>query len=105
LYVGVKAVTDEIDKKLIFTEADLILLALLNGDKKITDLRPATGLSTTSIYNNIQRLLNSGLIEEDRKKIPGTRIIRLTEKGIRIAKILKTLEEELKPKIYVLKPE
>lgn len=97
--------TDKIDKRLIFTEADLILLALLEGDKKITDLRPATGLSTTSIYNNIQRLLKNELIEEDRKKIPGTRIIRLTDKGLRIARILKNLEEELRPKIYVLKPE
>lgn len=96
---------EKIDKKLVFTEADLILLALLDGDKKITDLRPATGLSTTSIYNNIDRLIRSGLVEEDRKKIPGTRILRLTEKGRRVALILRSLEKEIKPKIYVFKPE
>jgi len=94
-----------IDRKLLLTEADLILLALLDGEKKITDLRPSTGLSTTSIYNNVGRLLRSGLLEEDRDSVPGTRILRLTEKGRRVAAILKALEEEIRPKIYVLEPE
>jgi len=94
-----------IDRKLLFTEADLILLALLEGEKKITDLRPATRLSTTSIYHNVDRLIRSGLVEEDRESVPGTRILRLTEKGRRVAKILKALEEETRPKIYVLEPE
>ncbi len=94
-----------VDRKLLLTEADLILLALLKGEKKITDLRPATGLSTTSIYHNVDRLLRSGLVEEDREKVPGTRILRLTEKGRRVARILRALEEEVRPKIYVLEPE
>ncbi|WP_225876132.1 helix-turn-helix domain-containing protein [Infirmifilum lucidum] len=96
---------ESIDKKLIFTESDLILLALLSGEKKITELRPATGLSTTSIYNNVKKLIEYGLVEEDRKGSPGNRILRLTEKGQRVASILKMLEEELKPKVVVLKPE
>ncbi|AKG38144.1 MAG: winged helix-turn-helix transcriptional regulator [Infirmifilum sp.] len=96
---------EEIDRKIIFTESDLILLALLEGEKKITDLRPSTGLSTTSIYNNIKKLLQYNLVEEDRKGAPGNRILRLTEKGHRIATLLKQLDEELKPKVVVLKPE
>ncbi len=94
-----------IDRKLIFTESDLILLALLSGEKKITELRPATGLSTTSIYNNVKKLIAYGLVEEDRKGSPGNRILRLTEKGQRVASLLKALEEELKPRVVVLKPE
>lgn len=97
--------SEELDKKLIFTESDLILLALYTGEKKITDLRPSTGLSTTSIYNNVKKLLEYNLVEEDRKGSPGNRILRLTEKGQRIASLLKMLEEELKPKVVVLKPE
>lgn len=97
--------SNEFDKRLIFTESDLILLALYEGEKKITDLRPSTKLSTTSIYNNVKKLLEYNLVEEDRKGSPGNRILRLTEKGQRIATILKMLEEELKPKVVVLKPE
>ncbi|PLJ77834.1 MarR family transcriptional regulator [Infirmifilum sp. NZ] len=96
---------EDVDVRLVFTESDLILLALLSGEKKITDLRPTTGLSTTSIYNNVKKLLEYGFIEEDRKGSPGNRILRLTEKGRRVAAILKMLEEELKPKVVVLKPE
>ncbi|ABL77514.1 winged helix-turn-helix transcriptional regulator [Thermofilum pendens] len=93
------------DRKVIFTEADLILLSLLNGEKKISDLRQAASLSTTSIYNNINKLLEWGLIEDDRVGSPGNRIIRLTEKGLRVARILKMLEDELTPKVVELKPE
>lgn len=93
------------DKRIIFTEADLILLCLLDGEKKITDLRPQTGLSTTSIYNNVKRLLDLGLIEDDRKGSPGNRILKLTDKGYRVAKLLKILKDELTPKEVELRPE
>lgn len=99
------ALGEEIDKRLIFTESDLILLALYQGEKKITDLRPATGLSTTSIYNNVKKLLECGLVEEDRKGSPGNRILKLTEKGLRIASILKMLEDEITPKAVIINPE
>jgi predicted transcriptional regulator len=93
------------DKRIIFTEADLILLCLLDGEKKITDLRPQTGLSTTSIYNNVKRLLDLGLIEDDRKGSPGNRILKLTDKGYRVARLLKILKDELTPKEVELRPE
>jgi predicted transcriptional regulator len=95
----------ERDKRIIFTEADLILLCLLDGEKKITDLRPQTGLSTTSIYNNVKRLLDLGLIEDDRKGSPGNRILKLTDKGYRVARLLKILKDELTPKEVELRPE
>lgn len=95
----------EVDKKLVFTEADLILLALYDGEKMISKLREATGLSTTSIYRNIDKLLSAGLVEERRSGSPANRFIRLTSRGARIAALLKQLDEELKPRVRVLTPE
>jgi len=95
----------EIDKKLIFTEADLILLALYDGEMMISKLKEATGLSTTSIYNNVRRLLHAGLVEESRRGSPANRFLKLTGKGARIAALLRKLEEELSPKVRVLTPE
>lgn len=95
----------EIDKKLVFTEADLILLALYDGEKMISKLREATGLSTTAIYRNVDKLLGAGLIEEKRSGSPANRFIKLTPRGARLAALLKQLEEELKPRVRVLTPE
>ncbi|MCC6002873.1 MAG: hypothetical protein LM590_00825 [Thermofilum sp.] len=100
-----EGVNKSTDKRVIFTEADLILLSLLEGEKKISDLRPSTKLSTTSIYHNVDKLLSLGLIEDDRKGSPANRILKLTEKGLRVAKLLKKLDDELTPKEVVLRPE
>lgn len=95
----------EVDKKLIFTEADLILLALHDGEKMISKLREITGLSTTAIYRNVDKLLSAGLIEERRSGSPANRFIKLTPRGARLAALLRQLEEELKPRIRVFTPE
>ncbi len=92
-------------KRLIFTEADLILLALVDGEKRITELRSLTGLSPTTIYNNVRKLLEAKLISEERVGSPGARIIRLTNEGLKIALLLKKLDNEMTPKEYEITPE
>ena len=95
----------EIDRRLIFTEADLILLALYDGEKMISKLREATGLSTTAIYRNVDKLLSAGLVEERRSGSPANRFLRLTPRGLRVAALLKRLDDEIKPRVRVLTPE
>ncbi|MEM4789842.1 MAG: winged helix-turn-helix domain-containing protein [Thermofilum sp.] len=95
----------EIEKRLIFTEADLILLALYDGEKMISKLREITGLSTTAIYRNVDKLLSAGLVEERRSGSPANRFIKLTPRGARLAALLRQLEEELKPRMRVFTPE
>ena len=95
----------EAERRLIFTEADLILLALYDGEKMISKLREVTGLSTTAIYRNVEKLLNAGFVEERRSGSPANRFLRLTPRGARVAALLKRLDEEIKPRMKVLTPE
>ncbi len=83
-------------RRLVFTTADLVLLALLSGEKKLSDLTvPGKGdLSSVTVYRKLDKLRDYGFVEERRGE-RGRRFLRLTEKGRRIAVTLKVLEEEL----------
>lgn len=89
-------------KRLILTEADLIILALSTGGKKISELRPITGLSLSSIYNNVRKLLETKLIFEEKSGNPPIRMLRLTERGKQLSEKLieieKVLEQDVEPK-------
>jgi len=89
-------------KRLILTEADLIILALSSGGRKISELRPITGLSLSSVYNNVRKLLEAEIISEHKSGNPPTRVLRLTEKGKIISEKLielsRTIEENIEPK-------
>lgn len=71
-----------------------VLLALLKyGESTISELKERAGMSLTGIYNSIRKLLDVGLIEEVREsKFPFRRMIRLTEKGRKIASLLEQLD-------------
>ncbi len=92
-------------KRLILTEADLIIIALSSGGKKISELRPITGLSLSSIYNNVRKLLEAKLIYEEKKGNPPIRMLRLTEKGKKLSEKLIDLEKAIEQKIESKKKE
>lgn len=83
-------------ERLLLTEADIILLALRDGDKKISEIRPSTGLSLSSVYNNVRKLLEAGLISERRIGNPSIRMLSLTERGRRLAEVLFLLRSSLR---------
>ncbi|MEM2740239.1 MAG: hypothetical protein QXQ29_05520 [Candidatus Bathyarchaeia archaeon] len=69
-----------------------LLLTLLSSSKPqmITQLVKRGLMSPSTLYRAVEGLLDRGLIAEDRDR--GVRVIRLTEKGGRIAKLLEEIE-------------
>lgn len=74
-----------------------ILLYLLKGEASRTDLRKNLDASVDAIYSALPILLKLGLIEEETlKEFPFSVVIRLTEKGRRVAEHLVEIEKILR---------
>jgi len=73
-----------------------ILLYLLNGGASRTDLRKNIDASVDAIYSALSILLKLGLIKEETlEKFPFSVVVKLTEKGRRIAALLAEIEKIL----------
>ncbi len=71
-----------------------VLIALLRyGESTISELKERAGLSLTGIYNSLRKLLDMGLVEEVREsRFPFRRLIRLTDRGRKVALLLEQLD-------------
>ena len=74
-----------------------LLYLLRNEGKPLSVIVEEAGINRTTVYNVINRLLQTGLIKEDYEKgFPRRRIFRLTEKGRKVAEKLLEIEELMK---------
>ncbi len=78
------------------SEGKVLLALLLNGDTPIMTLPKKANLGGNAVYNSIRWLSERSLVEDIREKgRPGRRIIKLTEKGKRVAELLLKVEHSL----------
>jgi len=78
---------------MVLTEHESKLLLTLSSSSKpqmISQLVRRGLMSPSTLYRAVEGLLDKGLIAEDRGR--SVRVIRLTEKGDRIAKLLEEIE-------------
>jgi DNA-binding MarR family transcriptional regulator len=78
---------------MVLTEHESKLLLTLSSSSRpqmISQLVKRSLMSPSTLYRAVEGLLEKGLIAEDRSK--GIRVIRLTDKGGRIAKLLEEIE-------------
>jgi len=85
-------------RKIIIDEAGVLMITLLKyGRLSLLELREKSDLSNQTVYNNVKRLLEMGLIQEELEEtFPRRRLISLTEKGRKVAEKLEEIEELLK---------
>ena len=74
-----------------------VLLALLHNEQiPIMTLPKIAELGGSAVYNSVGWLSERGLVDESREsEAPRRRMIRLTDKGKRVAKLLDSVEREL----------
>ncbi len=78
------------------SEAKVVLALLQKEEVPIMALPKVAGLGSSAVYNSIRWLSERGLVQESReKKAPRRRMIMLTEKGKKLARIVGELEAEL----------
>ncbi len=84
-------------RKILFGEEARILVALLEyGKNDITSLVRITGFSRQAVTNNVNLLKAYGLVEDEYERYPpNRRFVYLTEKGKKIATLLKQVLEEI----------
>lgn len=71
-----------------------VLFALLEGPKGFTELSSDAGGSLSTIKLRVEELIDSGVIKEEKwESFPFKRVLELTDKGHRIARMLKSIEE------------
>jgi DNA-binding MarR family transcriptional regulator len=78
---------------MVLTEHESKLLLTLSSSSRpqmISQLVKRSLMSPSTLYRAVEGLLEKGLIAEDRSR--GIRVIRLTDKGGRIAKLLEEIE-------------
>ncbi len=75
-----------------------ILLFLNNKDAlTLTDVKDGVPCSLSAIYNALRKLKDAGLIEERMEDtFPRRRLISLTERGRKVAELLKEIEDQLR---------
>ena len=85
----------EKDRLLMFTEACEILLQLhdMGGEAFLQDLIQQARIGRMSIYKYYKKLEEKGLIESEEISPFAKKKIMLTEKGRKIAELLKKIEE------------
>lgn len=84
-------------RKILFGEEARILVVLLkHGKLDITSLIRETGYSRQAVTNNVELLIKNGLARDEyEKQPPGRRFIYLTDKGRKIAQLIKQALEAL----------
>jgi DNA-binding MarR family transcriptional regulator len=84
-------------RKIIIDEAGVLMITLLKyGRLSLLELREKSDLSNQTVYNNVKRLLEMGLIQEELEEtFPRRRLISLTEKGRKVAEKLEEIERLL----------
>lgn len=85
-------------RKIIIDEAGVLMITLLKSGKlSLLELRDKSDLSNQTVYNNVKRLLEMGLIQEElEREFPRRRLISLTDKGRSVAKKLEEIESLVK---------
>jgi DNA-binding HxlR family transcriptional regulator len=74
-----------------------ILLSLLKGESKTSELIEKAKCPYTTLYTSLSLLRNLGLVEvEIVKKYPRKKIVKLTERGRRVAELLKQIDDIVK---------
>jgi DNA-binding HxlR family transcriptional regulator len=74
-----------------------ILLSLFEGECKMSDLREKAKCPLTTLYTSLALLQDLGLVKiELTEKFPRTKTIKLTERGRRVAELLKKIDEIVK---------
>ncbi|MEM2639742.1 MAG: hypothetical protein QW374_00570 [Candidatus Bathyarchaeia archaeon] len=82
--------------RMVLTEYEsklLMTLSILDKPQMISQLVRRNLMSPITLYRAVEGLLKKGLITEDRGG--GVRIIRLTERGKRVARLLEEVERVL----------
>ncbi|MGB9729615.1 MAG: helix-turn-helix domain-containing protein [Thermoprotei archaeon] len=79
------------------THATTILILLFErGPLTVTGIMEEGNINRTTFYSTLSALLRSGLVVEDREVVfPRRRIIRLTERGRRVAEFLVKIRDVL----------
>jgi len=72
------------------TDATTILMLLFErGPLTVTSIMEEGGINRTTFYATLSVLLKAGLVVEDREEVfPRRRIIKLTERGRKVAELL-----------------
>ena len=74
----------------------ILVTLLITGPLSFSELANKVGSSNVTIYNALKRLKKVDLIAEEREEdFPRRRLISLTEKGRKIAKLLVEIEKIL----------
>ena len=78
------------------TEARVLLVLLSEKELPIMDIPKKAGLSNQAARRAVEKLLDRGLVAEEREQVfPRRRMIRLTGRGEKAARLLLELEEIL----------
>ena len=87
-------------RRAILTELAVLLLTLHNSEKgelNMSQFVEESGLSKSSVYYNMLKLEKFGLISSRELQVfPRQRLVKLTEKGRRIAEKLAELDDVLR---------
>jgi predicted transcriptional regulator len=78
---------------MFFKKSSRILVALLEGEKSISQISRETNLSYSFIFKVVEKIVDLDLVEirKERNKT----IVKLTEAGREIASLVKTIESIL----------
>ena len=78
------------------SETKILLALLAGGETPIMSLPKKAGLGSNAVYNSIRWLTDRGLVRESREDVlPRRRFISLTDRGTKIAELLRDVENNL----------
>jgi DNA-binding MarR family transcriptional regulator len=78
------------------SETKVLLALLQNEQTPIMTLPKVARLGGSAVYNSVRWLSGRGLVQESREKeAPRRRMIMLTDKGRKLARMLQLIETEL----------
>jgi DNA-binding HxlR family transcriptional regulator len=74
-----------------------ILLSLLEGESTMSELREKAKCPLTTLYTSLVLLRDLGLLKvELTERFPRTKTVKLTERGRRVAELLKKIDDIIK---------
>ena len=82
--------------EIIGVSARVLITLYKNGSIPVTTLQEKSKVSPTALYNSLRKLIQYGLISEEREEdFPRRRLISLTDRGRKVAELLVEIEKVL----------